>query len=282
MNKSLKKCLTSLGFLVVFSGIFYFIILSAGSLNAGGGIYVLGLMGMPGLSALLTQLIYEHSLRGLGWQPGRFKFLALGYVIPLAYCIVVYGITWLTGLGKFSDAAVLPTLSLYTSKPSTLAVILYVLILATVGLLGSLLSSIGEEIGWRGLLFPELNKVTSFNKAALITGAIWLVWHLPLILFADYITPGLPRWYGVLMFAVMITGINFVFCWLRKKSGSFWPAAVLHASHNLFIQSLFTPLTVQTHLTPYIIDEFGVGMALVGIVLLFLFYEKRPPRLANI
>jgi len=62
---------------------------------------------------------------------------------------------------------------------------------------------------------------------------------------------------------------------LRAQSGSFWPAAVLHASHNLFIQTIFTPLTLQNRVTPYIIDEFGVGLALIGLVLAIIFFEKR-------
>jgi membrane protease YdiL (CAAX protease family) len=77
------------------------------------------------------------------------------------------------------------------------------------------------------------------------------------------------------MFTVMVTGLNFVFSWLRAKSGSFWPAAVLHASHNLFVQTLFTPLTSQTKITPFIIDEFGIGLALTGILLAVLFFEKK-------
>ena len=36
---------------------------------------------MPGFSAILTQLIFEHSLRGLGWKLGRFKYLLIG-VLP--------------------------------------------------------------------------------------------------------------------------------------------------------------------------------------------------------
>lgn len=275
-TKTRKKIFTYLAILVVLSSIFYTLILSAGTLSAGGGIYVLGLMWMPGISALVTQLIYEHSLRGMGWKPGRFKYLLLGYVIPLAYCIVVYGITWLSGLGGFTNAPILAAASQYSTHASPqLLTVIYIANLAVFGLLGGLISGTGEELGWRGMLLPELMKITSFNKATLITGAVWTLWHLPLILFADYITPGIPRWYGVIMFTLMVTGLNFVFSWLRSQSGSFWPAAVLHASHNLFIQSIFTPLTHQNHATPYIIDEFGVGLALVGLVLALIFAEKK-------
>ena len=41
---------------------------------------------------------------------------------------------------------------------------------------------------------------------------------------------------------------------------------LLHASHNIAIQAIFTPLTGATAFTPYVIDEFGLGLALAGNV----------------
>lgn len=38
---------------------------------------------------------------------------------------------------------------------------------------------IPEELGWRGVLFNDLNKI-SFKKAQIYMMLIWLVWHLPL------------------------------------------------------------------------------------------------------
>lgn len=275
-NKAKKKIFTYLGFLIVFSSIFYILILRAGTIAAAGGLYVFGLMWMPGVSALLTQLIFEHSLRGMGWKPGRFKYLLLGYCIPLAYCLVIYGITWISGLGSFNSAALAAITAQYSTQlPQFWLSVIYLGNLAVFGVLGGLLSGTGEEIGWRGLLFPELEKLFNFNQATLITGAIWTLWHLPLILFADYITPGIPRWYGVIMFTLMVTGMNFAFSWLRHSSGSFWPAALLHASHNLFVQNIFTPLTLPNSLTPYVIDEFGVGLALTGLILALIFWQRK-------
>jgi uncharacterized protein len=62
---------------------------------------------------------------------------------------------------------------------------------------------------------------------------------------------------------------------LRLRSGSLWPAALLHASHNLFIMHVFDAMTVETDLTAFITGELGVGLALTGVVVAYLFWHKR-------
>lgn len=275
-NKSIKKIATFLGITLGISTIFYFLIISAGTLQAGNGLYVLLLMWTPGVAGIITQLIFEHSLKGMGWKPGKFKYLALAYIIPVLYCLVVYGLTWTTGLGTVPSSEFMKNLSIqYPGLSGPSGLLLFTGIMATLGVLISMVSALGEEIGWRGVLVPELAKVMPYTKVSLVSGGIWALWHMPLIFFADYKLPGVPVWYGALMFLIMVVGISFIFAWLRLKSGSLWTAALLHASHNLFVQTVFTPLTAQNSITPYIIDEFGCGLTIAIAIAAFLFWRKR-------
>ena len=73
----------------------------------------------------------------------------------------------------------------------------------------------------------------------------------------------------------MIFGLSFALTWLRLKSGSLWTAVFLHASHNVFIQQFFTPFTYDTGNTAYFIDEFGIGLALVSLLIAYLFWKRR-------
>ena len=50
---------------------------------------------------------------------------------------------------------------------------------------------------------------------------------------------GCASWYSVPCFVIMVVSIAFPFAWLRLRLGSVWPAAILHAAHNLFIQAFF-------------------------------------------
>ncbi len=275
-SNSKRKLTTFLTITLILSSNFYYQIISAGTLESSGGLYVLLLMWTPGLAGIVTQLFFERSLKGMGWKPGKIKYLGLAYVLPLLYCLVVYGLTWITGLGGVPATSFVESLSSGNPGTSTItAIFIYAIGMGTVGVLISLLSALGEEIGWRGLLVPELSKIMPFTMVSLISGLIWALWHMPLILFADYNIPGIPKWYAALMFLIMVVGISFVFAWLRLKSGSLWTAAILHASHNIFVQAIFTPLTEKIDITPYIIDEFGCGLAIIGIILAVYFWRKQ-------
>jgi membrane protease YdiL (CAAX protease family) len=138
----------------------------------------------------------------------------------------------------------------------------------------SCVSALGEELGWRGLLVPELAKLTTFTRTALISGAIWALWHTPLILFADY-NSGAPKPYAVLCFAVAVIGISFAFAWLRLRSGSVWTGMLMHASHNLWIQGFFDRVTIDTGRTRWFTTEFGAALALVAVIVALVFWRLR-------
>lgn len=257
-----------------FSAIFYYFIIASGSIHS----YSWGLMWSPGVAALITQLIFQRNLRGLGWSIKPAKYWLMGYGLPACYGLLVYGIVWLTGLGSFAPEAMAQQaaaqLHIQTQSP-TVFLVIYLIIAATAGMVSSCATALGEEIGWRGLLVPELAKRFSFTTTALVSGVIWALWHYPGILFADYNNAGVSPGFGLLCFTIMVIGTSFAFAWLRLKSGSLWPAVILHASHNLFIQAIFTPLTGATRFTSYVIGEFGVGLALVALPVAYLFWRKR-------
>ena len=60
----------------------------------------------------------------------------------------------------------------------------------------------------------------------------------------------------------MVMAFTFAADALCVKARSFWPAVVLHASHNVFVQSIFDPITVTGRYTRFVTSEFGAGLAL--------------------
>jgi len=256
-----KKILTYLFLAFALSSIFYYLILSPGK-GKMGNLLVMGLMWCPGVAGLATRLIYQGNLRGIGWGWGKTRYQVASYLLPLLGGLLVYGIVWSTGFGGFKGAL--------SHRPLPVSLFL----LATVGFLINVVYALGEELGWRGLLVPELAKVTSFGWTAAISGVVWILYHYPLILFGDYHS-ATPRWWALLFFTLDIAAASVGFAWLRLRSGSVWTGVILHASHNLFLQEVFDPLTVDKGKTQYWTTEFGLGITLFYGVVAWWCWRRR-------
>lgn len=255
---------------IILSIIFQYLAISSGKLMP----WVIGIMWSPGIAALAARLVVQKNLRNLGWGWGKTRYQLISYLLPLVFCIIVYGIVWLTGLGIFSFEKFNSIMSTRFGLDAAPPFALSFLFMATVWVLIGILFALGEEIGWRGFLVPELYKRTSFTKTSIIIGIIWAVWHYPGILYTGYYSGDKP-WFAIPCFTLMLLGMSFILSWIRLKSGSLWTAAILHASHNAFIQSVFNHLTKNTKATEYITTEFGIGMAIIYCIAAYFFWRKR-------
>lgn len=269
-----KKIITFVALTFALSAPLYLMIAQSGAAHD----YSSMLMWAPGVAALVTQLIFTRGISGLGWGLPRPVFLVVAFLLPILYSAVVYVPVWLSGLGPFAPMGFLTAMGgslpfkLEGDAQQTVAGIAYV---GTYGVLTTCWATLGEELGWRGLLVPALAERYPFAATALISGVIWAVWHYPVLLLSDYNNAGAPLWFGLVCFTVLVLAISFAFAWLRLKSGSLWVPVLLHASHNVFIQAVFSPLTEKTATTPYVIDEFGAGLVLAGVGVAYFFWRKR-------
>jgi membrane protease YdiL (CAAX protease family) len=85
---------------------------------------------------------------------------------------------------------------------------------------------LGEEVGWRGFLLPELLRKMNPVLAGVIVGFIWWMWHIPLYLADGKSTP----W---LLYLLNTTALSLIFTWffLRTKESTFF-AIFLHNMSN--------------------------------------------------
>ena len=277
-----KKIALFYGLTLFFSNIFNAFVLSAGKMDAGGLLYVTGAMWSPGLAALATKRIFREPIAELPWKWGGARYAWLAYLIPVAYALPVYLVAWLTPLGGLVGHDFIEKAAGqlgFSNFPPAVTLLLFLGLTATVGLVAKTGRALGEEIGWRGFLVPELNKVVGFTGVSLISGLMWAAYHFPVLLFGDY-NKGAPAWYSLTCFTLMVVADSFILAWLTLRSNSLWPAAIFHGSHNLFIQSIFTPLTRDTGPTNYIIDEFGIGLVVtIGIGAFIILRSRRTTRI---
>ena len=266
-----------LGLTVALSSVFYLLIIVSGKFEGAGGRYATGIMWCPGIAALCTYLIYRVPIEEIGWSLGKTRFLAWGYFIPFIYIFVSYLIIWSTGLGGFPN----PEFVRYCVDeiglhyvPSWMEVTIFIGLQAIFGFVRSCANALGEEIGWRGLLVPQLFKKYGYSRTSLISGLIWAIWHFPVLLFADY-NEGTVWWYDLTCFTVLVIAMSFILTWLRMRTGNIWSSVFLHASHNLFIQDIFSPITIKRHYTRFAADEFGFVLPVLVIIMAWWFWRHK-------
>lgn len=202
--------------------------------------------------------------------------MALAYLLPLAYTSIGYGTMWAFGLRNWNSDFVTETARGFALQgmPRWGSLALYIGLTASVGCIRSLALALGEEIGWRGFLVPELATQMSFTKLSFLSGVIWAAWHAPDIVFGDF-DGGINRWYAFCCFTIMATSVGFILNWLTLKSGSLWPAALLHASQNLFVQGILDPLTRDAGQSRWYSTEFGTTLAPITVALAVYFWIRR-------
>jgi membrane protease YdiL (CAAX protease family) len=256
----------------------YYLCIRTGSLRAGFSPvgYALMVMWCPGIAALLTCRLRGIPIASLGWKWGRTKYQLWSYATPFLYALAGYLFIWISGKAGFYNKEFVGKVAtgFGWSLPDGVVIFLFVLLAGTFGMVRSLSSALGEEIGWRGFLTPQMAKINSYTATSLWMGVIWSIYHYPLLLGSDYNTGG-PKWLALTCFTVMVISSCFIYTWMRLKSGSLWTGAILHASHNLFIQTMFTPLTVDKGDANLYIDEFGVVLPVVSVIAAVIFWLKR-------
>lgn len=240
---------------------------------------VTGVMWSPGLAAILACLILKRSIASLPWRWGRWKWNWYAWALPIVYGLIIYLPIWIFGLGgsRFGNGETLADWSnqlLGGNEPNLTAAIVFGGMLATVGMVGAASRALGEEIGWRGFLIWEMRKVMPFWAIGLLSGIIWALWHWPAILFTDYNAGEGNFVLQMFIFTMAIVPQGIVYAYFAFRSKSLWPAVILHASHNLFIQRIYTPLTIRGEDTHFYIDEFGIIMPIVGCVMALYFYYR--------
>jgi len=239
---------------------------------------VTGIMWSSGIAAILTCLLLRRPIASLPWRWGAWRWNWLAWALPIGYGLVMYVPVWLLGLGGsgFPNAETLADFSsqIVSGDVNIAAVVFCVILMGTLGVVASAARALGEEIGWRGFLIWEMRKVMPFWAVGLLSGLIWAVWHWPGILFTDYNAGTGNFVLQMALFTLSIVPMGIVYAYLAFRSGSLWPAVILHAAHNLFLQRIFTPLTVEGDGTHLYIDEFGILLPVVSVLLAAYFHWR--------
>jgi membrane protease YdiL (CAAX protease family) len=108
-------------------------------------------------------------------------------------------------------------------------------------------------------------------------GLLHGIWHLPLVFLATdgYLTEG-NRWIIVPLFLAVFTASGPVYGWLRRTTGSVYPAVLAHASFNWVLGVVsYTVVTADPDTVAAIGREAGIA-TLVALVAAAVWLTTRP------
>lgn len=203
---------------------------------------VWGTRGRAGLRAWLARCLKGPV--GSGW-------LALAFIMPLVVVLAAAG----AHLALGGSMAALPPVE---HVPLAVANLLLVLLLG---------GPLGEEFGWRGYALPALQAGMGWRTASLALGAVWGVWHLPLLFLADTVQAHMT----IAIFLLSTVAMSVLFGWLALRTGgSVRAALVLHTAIN-FWPGIVPVLPTQESYRPY-----ALVVLLQVLLALFSLWASRP------
>jgi len=267
--------------LIVCSAIVEYLIVRAGDPMSNHPNLVLVLMWIPALSSAVARLSLREGIRDVSFRfGGKVGLSSIGFavLVPLIVGTVAYGIAWATGLVGFSAITPSPAelaMSLAAARIAALEPISRLLVSvalgATIFTVYGCLWTAGEEIGWRGYMLTRLIAAGA-PQPLFLSGLIWAVWHLPLILSGSYASGPSPL-LSAALFIFTVLGIALVAGVLRLRSGSVWPAIVLHAAWNSIIQNPLDRSSIGPGATLWV-GESGVLVAVTTLIVGLVVYQR--------
>jgi membrane protease YdiL (CAAX protease family) len=126
-----------------------------------------------------------------------------------------------------------------------------------------LISSTGEEVGWRGLALPALQVRHGAVLSSIVLALVTATWHLPY-----WTILGVPGDYGIWYLAinyVFIVALTFQLTWLvNHTGGSVLVAVSFHLTFNL-VNVAILPVTASTGAFALLTAvECAIALAVVG------------------
>ncbi len=173
----------------------------------------------PTIGNLLTRVITKEGFHGMYLRPhlkGNIRLYLLVFFGPTVLLLlsgVFYFLVFphsfdpeLSTLNQFMD----PSGAGKVTANSMFVVSLVQFIL--LGPIINLIPTLGEELGWRGYLLPKLREFFKTRTALIISGAVWGIWHAPIIAQGhNYGTEylGFP-WLGILAMVVFCLSLGII------------------------------------------------------------------------
>src|SRR5690606_6665458 len=220
----------------------------------------------------------------LGWMSlaglfGSMLLIALAMLLSAALGWFQADFTGLSGFRQVLEATAPAGAPL---PPAELLVAAQLIAIPFAAVTINAVAAFGEEVGWRGFLVPALRQYGTW-PALLISGAIWGLWHAPIILLGYNF--GRADITGVLLMTGGCVVWGVLLGWLRLRSASMWPAVFAHGAMNATMGLPMVFIAAGTVLDPALAMGLGASGWIVGAVVIAVLLLpgqfRRQPELAG-
>jgi membrane protease YdiL (CAAX protease family) len=170
------------------------------------------------------------------------------YLLVIGFVVIYLGVAVLTGLLEYN-------------YPIYLSLLNFPIMILAGGL---------EEVGWRYVLNPALEKRLPFPVACLITGVVWSVWHLPAFIIENSPQADI----NFFIFAIISIGVAFAYAAIYRISKSIWLCVFIHALNNALYGSFILKMDrFDTAVVPAII--IAVVLIIVSIFIVNIMEKNK-------
>lgn len=194
---------------------------------------------------LIAVLIARLPFKALGWKPKfSFKYFLGALIGPQILSWIGAGIFFIFNKDAFGvsmDAylAMLPAEArdaFARAGADPVPVLITVTVMSLTFLpISQILPSLGEEAGWRGVMYPFLKEKLGPVGGKLIGGVLWGVWHWPLVILGNYFYEGEyfgKPFLGPVMICITLCAFGILIDHFYEKTGCIWIPSLIHASMN--------------------------------------------------
>ena len=233
--------------------------------NVIASVFSISAMFAPSIAALLS----KAPIKEVGWRPNfikKWKSYAAVW-LWLAFYVIFGAVVYFAIFPQhFSLAFSLLAKSIGTSDLALVQSTAWQYVfnfLTWINLL-CIIPALGEELGWRGVLYPYLKERYGRTKGRIIGGLIWASWHLPILLFADKLS--LDTILYIFPYYIMAITMGFLLDIYYVKSKSIWLPAFGHSTIDTL--GPLTSLLVAGNVKPLAYLGPGANGLFVGLLAL--------------
>lgn len=134
-----------------------------------------------------------------------------------------------------------------------------------------------EEVGWRGVFQPLLEKRFTFWAAALIEGVIWSIWHLPL-----WLVPNTSQGaYDFTAFTLYCITLGLTLAAAYRLTKSIWVTILIHAWGNTVLGGMYTLTSLNNFPNMRTLIVYGAQIVLIIVILFFQIKRDRCSKVQN-